>query len=180
MRLKIRCILLPGLALLCACHSNKNAESYQRGTFGYDLNFLQKKDSVIVLQSEDGLAKAIISAKYQGKVFTSTANGDTGNSFGWINYKAFSAKTDPHMNAYGGEDRLWLGPEGSKFALFFKPGTKMEFADWHTPAAFDHESWNISSKNDTQVSLNKTMHLVNYAGTTLDLKIERDVSLLNE
>jgi hypothetical protein len=55
----------------------------------------------------------------------------------------------------------------------------MEFANWHTPAAFDHESWNLSSKNDTQVSLNKAMHLVNYAGTTLDLEIQRDVSLLS-
>ena len=24
------------------------------------------------------------------------------------------------MNAYGGENRLWLGPEGGKYSLFFK------------------------------------------------------------
>jgi len=172
-------VILCGMAVLVACHTDKGKATHNKGTFGYDLDFLQKRDSVIVLQSGNGSAKAIVSAKYQGKVFTSTANGDTGKSFGWINYKAFDAKIDAHMNAYGGEDRLWLGPEGSKFALFFKPGAKMEFTDWHTPAAFDHESWNVSVKNDTQVSLDKTMHLQNYAGTTLDLKVERSISLLS-
>ncbi|MGZ3890207.1 MAG: DUF6786 family protein [Mucilaginibacter sp.] len=168
---------------MSACQSGKNSgqpQDFKKGTFGYDLNFLQKNDSVIVLQSDDGLAKAIVSPKYQGKVFTSTANGDTGNSFGWINYKAFSNKIDSHMNAYGGEDRLWLGPEGSKFALFFKPGTKMEFANWHTPAAFDHESWSLVSKDGKQVTLSKNMSLLNYAGTKLDLKVERNISLLDQ
>src|SRR5579872_2102621 len=167
------------IGLLCACHQGKNAGSLKKGTFAYDLDFLKKKDSVIVLQSSDGLAKAIISPKYQGKVFTSTADGDTGKSFGWINYKAFNGKLDPHMNAYGGEDRLWLGPEGSKFALFFKPGTKMEFANWHTPAAFDHEKWGLISKSDTQVTLTKDMSLQNYAGTNLKIKVDRNISLMS-
>ena len=179
MKIKLIPAVLCGMAVLGACHTDKGNKTPDKGTFGYDLDFLQKRDSVIVLKSGDGSAKAIVSAKYQGKVFTSTANGDTGKSFGWINYKTFDAKVDAHMNAYGGEDRLWLGPEGSKFALFFKPGAKMEFTDWHTPAAFDHESWNVSAKNDTQVSLDKTMHLQNYAGTMLDLKVERSISLLS-
>jgi len=183
MKLKLIIALLGSAAFLYACQSGKDSgqeENFKKGTFGYDLNFLQKNDSVIVLQSEDGLAKAIISPKYQGKVFTSTANGDTGNSFGWINYKAFSNKIDPHMNAYGGEDRLWLGPEGSKFALFFKPGTKMEFANWHTPAPFDHESWSLVNKDSKRVTLSKNMSLLNYAGTKLDLKVERSISLLGQ
>jgi hypothetical protein len=179
MKLKITTVLLAGSAMLCACHSNNKmgAAGYKEGTFGYDLNFLQKKDSVIVLKSEDGAAKVVISPKYQGKVFTSTAEGDTGKSFGWINYKAFDAKTDAHMNAFGGEDRLWLGPEGSKFALFFKPGTKMDFDNWHTPAAFDHESWTLVNKDDKEVTLSKDMDLQNYAGTDLKLKVERNIRL---
>ena len=176
-------IFILGLALLCSCRTKRNRnynqeENYAKGTFGYDLNFLKSKDSVVVLKSNDGISQVIVSAKYQGKVFTSTADGDEGKSFGWINYKAFDAATDPHMNVYGGEDRLWLGPEGGKFALFFKPGTKMEFANWHTPAAIDHESWTITSKNNKQVSLTKDMSLSNYAGTQLDLKVDRNISLL--
>ncbi|HJP62610.1 MAG TPA: DUF6786 family protein [Mucilaginibacter sp.] len=180
-QLKGKYLLLAVLAMAYSCKPGKqNSETadFKKGSFGYDLAFLQKKDSVIVLESSDGSAKAIISPKYQGKVFTSTADGDTGKSFGWINYKAFDAKLDPHMNAYGGEDRLWLGPEGSKFALFFKPGTKMEFANWHTPAAFDHETWKLVSKDDKQVSLTKEMSLQNYAGTELKLRVDRSISLL--
>ncbi|MGN6637490.1 MAG: DUF6786 family protein [Mucilaginibacter sp.] len=158
----------------------QQGSDHNEGTFGDDLNFLKKQDNVIVLQSSDGLAKAIVSPKYQGKVFTSTADGDSGKSFGWINYKAFSNKIDPHMNAYGGEDRLWLGPEGSKFALFFKPGTKMEFANWHTPAAFDHESWELTGRNDKQVTLTKDMSLQNYAGTELKIKVDRRITLLGK
>jgi hypothetical protein len=69
--------------------------------------------------------------KYQAKVFTSTP-GD-GSSFGWINYKAFDAEPDPHMNAYGGENRIWLGPEGGPFSLFFARGFEMSFANWKIP-----------------------------------------------
>ena len=179
--------LIPSLIvcalLLCACHSKKadsfnNAVAPQKGTFGYDLDFLRKKDNVVVLRDSSGDAAVVVSAKYQGKVFTSTAEGDTGKSFGWINYKAFDGPVDPHMNAYGGEDRLWLGPEGGKFALFFKKDAKMVFDNWVTPAPFDHESWKTVGVSGHQVSLTKNMSLVNYKGTRLDVRVDRKISIL--
>jgi len=183
MKNKLSYFVLASTLLACACQSNgkksaASAATFEKGSFGYDLQFLQKHDSIILLKSSDGLSQVAVSPKYQGKVFTSTADGDTGRSFGWINYKTFDAQIDEHMNAYGGEDRLWLGPEGGKYALFFKPGTKMEFANWHTPAAIDHESWNLDGKTDKQVSLSKDMNLVNYTGSTLKLKVNRDITLL--
>lgn len=153
--------------------------SAAKGTFAYDLDFLQTKDSVRVLTNDAGNAQIIVSAKYQGKVFTSTADGPQGKSFGWVNYKAF-AKTDAHMNGYGGEDRLWLGPEGNRFSLYFKPGTKMEFANWHTPAAFDTEKWTVKTADKKHVSFIKDMNLVNYLGTTLKLRVQRDVEVLED
>jgi hypothetical protein len=151
--------------------------AFQRGTFGYDLNFLKQHDTVVVLQSGD--AKVIVSPKYQAKVFTSTVAGDTGLSFGWINYKAFGGNSDPHMNAYGGENRIWLGPEGGKFALSFPPGTKMGFATWKTPAPFDSEPWTVKTSSDRSVQLTKDMQLTNYAGTVLTLTVDRTVSILD-
>jgi len=95
-------------------------ESYATGTFGYDLQFLNTKDSgLIVLRSADGASQIIISPKYQAKVFTSTADGFEGKSFGWVNYKAFDGPLNPHMNGYGGEDRLWLRPGGGEVFVFF-------------------------------------------------------------
>jgi hypothetical protein len=175
----------PAFVLVClcvlACSNNKKAahmDSYEKGTFGHDLDFLNKNDSVIVLTNQQGTAQIIVSPKYQGKVFTSTADGLKGKSFGWINYKAFKPELDPHMNGYGGEDRLWLGPEGGKFSLYFKPGTKMEFANWHTPAAIDSEPWLLKASDKTSVSMSKDMTLQNYAGTTLKINLKREIQIM--
>ncbi|MFC0517959.1 DUF6786 family protein [Mucilaginibacter angelicae] len=168
-------LLLAGLA---SC-TMRNPQLPMKGTFGSDLDFLKAKDSVIVLRDNSGLGQVIVSPKYQAKVFTSTAEGLNGKSFGWIKYETFDLKQpDPHMNAFGGEDRLWLGPEGGQFSLFFKPGTKMEFANWHTPAAVDNESWDLISSSDKKVSMSKSTHLQNYAGTDLSIKLERDVEIM--
>jgi hypothetical protein len=150
-----------------------------KGSFRYDLEFLKKHGSMVVLKTKDSSAQVIVSPKYQAKVFTSTADGLDGNSFGWIKYETFDLKQpDPHMNAFGGEDRLWLGPEGGPFSLFFKPGTKMEFDNWHTPAAVDNESWELTSSSDTKASMSKATQMQNYAGTLLNIKLERDVEIL--
>lgn len=151
------------------------------GEFRYDHLFLEKHDKGLILLITKDLNSAIlVSPKYQAKVFTSTADGITfGKSFGWIKYETFDLKQpDPHMNAFGGEDRLWLGPEGGRFSLFFKPGTKMDFDNWHTPAAVDNESWQLVSSSDTRVSMSKATRLQNYAGTQLDIKLDRDIEIL--
>jgi hypothetical protein len=150
----------------------------QSGGFKHDLDFLKKYDSgLVVLRSGD--AEVVVSPKYQGKVFTSSAAGDGGTSFGWVHYKAFDT-TDAHMNAYGGEDRLWLGPEGGRFSLFFRPGVKMEFANWKTPAAFDTEAWQVVSRSDSAVMLKKEMSLQNYVDSLLQLRIDRKVVILSK
>ena len=161
-------ILLAGVAALCSCRLSP---------FEKDLSFLRKYDDSIVVLSR-GNSRVIVSPKYQAKVFTSTP-GD-GSSFGWINYKAFDAEPDPHMNAYGGENRIWLGPEGGPFSLFFARGFEMSFANWKIPGAFDTESWELVSTSDTMASLKKDMKLPNYAGTELRLTISRKIRLLDK
>ena len=172
--------------VLASCHSNNEQKketmqqsvNYEKGSFGYDLNFLKSRDEQLaILKSDDSAAMVIISPKYQGKVFTSTANGLNARSFGWVNYKAFDT-TNAHMNGYGSEDRLWLGPEGGKYSLFFNPGAKMEFENWHTPAAIDNEAWTLVASGNNAVSLKKETSMQNYAGTNLKITIERSIDLL--
>jgi hypothetical protein len=158
---------------------NKNQDVYNEGSFGYDLNFLKQHDSVVILQAGNGNSKVIVSPKYQAKVFTSTAEGNDGYSFGWVNYKAFSLPADAHMNAYGGENRLWLGPEGGRFSLYFKPGTDMVFDNWKTPAPIDIEPWKITTKTNNAVSLQKGMTLTNYKGTKLQMLVDRTIKILD-
>ncbi|MAZ28047.1 MAG: hypothetical protein CL868_13355 [Cytophagaceae bacterium] len=154
-------------------------KNYEKGTFGYDLDFLQKKDTALVVLA-NGESQIIISPKYQAKVFTSTAQGKEGTSFGWINYSAFEGAQDGHMNAYGGENRFWLGPEGSKFSLFFKPKTEMTFENWKTPSAVDTEAWKVSQKANNKVSMEKAMSLVNYANSQLDILVKRNIHILKK
>lgn len=158
---------------------NTGSSTYQKGTFGYDLNFLKQHDSVIVLKTNDDNAQIIISPKYQAKVFTSTTNGNDGFSFGWVNYKAFTGPVDAHMNAFGGENRLWLGPEGGRFSLFFNPGDSMVFNYWKTPAAFDTEAWQVTAKTNNEVTMKKDMQLKNYHGTQLQLSVTRAINILS-
>jgi hypothetical protein len=172
------------LFLFIACHhpvadkqANEQAAAFKEGEYGYDLQFLKKQDSALIVL-RNGKSQVIVSPRYQAKVFTSTASGLTGKSFGWINYKAFG-KEDAHMNAYGGENRFWLGPEGGKFSLFFKPGTKMVFQNWKAPPSFDTESWHVKIKDSQSVSMYKEMDLLNYAGTHLKVAVVRTVSILN-
>jgi hypothetical protein len=163
------------LAILLSCVAA--VSSCRLSPFEKDLAFLRKYDDSVVVLSR-GNARVIVSPKYQAKVFTSTP-GD-GSSFGWINYKAFDAEADPHMNAYGGENRIWLGPEGGPFSLFFARGFEMSFANWKIPAPFDTESWELVSSSDTLASLKKNMKLSNYAGTELRLSIDRKIRLLDK
>jgi hypothetical protein len=159
---------------------SNSTDSLRQGSFVYDLHFLkQHDDSIVVLSSDSDRAQIIVSPKYQAKVFTSTADGNAGQSFGWVNYKAFSGTPDMHMNAYGGENRFWLGPEGGKFSLFFKPDSPMVFANWKTPAPFDTEPWKVVTENDQSVTMQKNMQLINYKGTELNLTVERSVTILS-
>jgi len=177
--MKVYQILLFSLAVVSlSCRNRQSPKTSLPGSFGYDSSFIVKHDSsAIVLANEN--ARVIVSPKYQAKVFTSSAAGDSGVSFGWIHYKAFDGPLDPHMNAYGGENRLWLGPEGGPFSLFFPPGAKMEFANWKTPAPFDSEPWKVKAHDSVSVTLEKNMSLKNYAETDMDVSINRKISVLS-
>jgi hypothetical protein len=163
--------------MMGACNDVEKSVQYEAGSFGYDVQFLKQHDSIVVLAN--GESQVIVSPKYQAKVFTSSADGMNGKSFGWINYKAFTAPVDAHMNAYGGENRIWLGPEGGRFSLFFPKDSNMVFDNWKTPAAIDTDAWEVKSKSDQSVTMNKDMQLTNYAGTVLFVAAERSVSILS-
>ena len=172
-----------GAIMITSCNnqpaSEEKKENFDKGSLGYDLQFLQQHDTLLI-QLKAGEATVLVSPKYQGKVFTSGASGKKGMSFGWINYKAFTAPPAPHMNAYGGENRLWLGPEGGKYSLFFNAGDSMVFDKWKTPAPIDTENWAIISADTKSVALQKKMQLKNYTGSILNLQIDRRVTILSE
>ena len=180
--------LLPVLlsVVIFSCGSGnkkeKSMKEYTKGTFGYDLNYLsQKDDGLIVLSGDDGKSQIIVSAKYQAKVFTSTADGLDGTSMGFVNYKFFDAgEVDEHMNGFGGENRFWLGPEGGKYSIYFNKGSEQIFDHWHTPKPIDIEAWDIISRNKKNISFKKEMEINNYLGNQLKLRVNRSIALIEE
>jgi hypothetical protein len=150
------------------------------GTFGTDADFLKKHVDLVVLQDEAGEAKVAVAPGWQGRVMTSTAGGDDGASYGWINHELIaSGKLQPHINAFGGEDRFWLGPEGGQFALFFAKGAPFDLQHWQTPAAIDTMPYQVVSKSAESVKVSAQFPVTNYSGTKFDVKIDRTVRLLD-
>lgn len=155
--------------------------------FQEDFEFLQRHTEIVLLESK-GAAVAIAPA-YQGRVMTSTVDRVNGPSFGWINRKVIAAglltaeerkgKLEEHIYIFGGEERFWLGPEGGQFALFFKPGSKFEFADWTTPSAIDTEPFELVSQTSTAAAFQHNCKLTNFSGTTFNMGIERTIRLLD-
>ena len=149
-------------------------------SFGDDTAFLKSHTELIVLSDKKGLAKVAVAPAWQGRVMTSTAGGDAGPSFGWINRELIaSGKLLPHMNAFGGEDRFWMGPEGGQFSIFFAPGTRFEFADWQVPAVFDTLPFKVAGQSRNQATFALGFGLTNYSGTRFEVAVKRTVRLLD-
>lgn len=156
--------------------------NYAKGTFGSDLNFLsQYHKDLVVLHDSDSNAQLIIAPAYQGRVMTSTANGNAGASFGWVNHELIaSGKQAQHIHAVGGEERFWLGPEGGQFSLYFKKGVAFTFDNWFVPKEIDTEPFALVSSSSTEARFEKEMHLENYSGNKFDLLVNRNITLLSK
>ncbi len=180
-------IILMGAVILVQCVSKKtenkeamNSTTIEKGTFGYDADFLSKYQKVITLRSGDGKSSLLICPAYQGRVMTSTADGDRGKSFGWINYDLIaSGKLQQHINPFGGEDRFWIGPEGGQFSVFFKPGSRFVLEDWYTPGDIDTASYDLVEYDSRHAVFTHNAHMQNYSGYPFDFKMDREIKLLS-
>ena len=167
--------------MICTgCQESSKEMASAATTFGEDLAFLSEHTGIVVLSDSTGRAKVAVGSVMQGRVLTSTAQGDDGLSFGWINRDLIaSGERQEHMNAFGGEDRFWLGPEGGQYSIYFAPGTSFTLNNWYVPAEIDWDPFNISRFSDLEVALSKDMQLTNYSGTTFNLRVERTVGIVN-
>jgi len=180
MRNSVGAIILLSI-LAAACAKPAKAPRSQAVLFKEDINFLTKHSQVVVLSDEDGNAQVAVNPDLQGRVMTSTAGGPDGPSFGWINRELLaSGVNNVHMNAFGGEDRFWLGPEGGQFSIFFKKGDPFDLDHWFTPPAVNEGSFDVVSRQEGAVRFKKVLRLVNYSDAVFDLAVERAVTLLGE
>jgi hypothetical protein len=147
--------------------------------YGFNRDFLRKHTTIIELRNAN--SAIAVSPSWQARVMTSTAEGDSGYSFGWINRNLIEiGKLVPHINPFGGEERLWLGPEGGQFSIFFSKGKSFIYDNWQTPAFLDTTPFQLISSTDSSALFGNDISTVNYSGTILKFRIEREVTLLSE
>ena len=148
------------------------------GNFGEDVAQLKTYVETIVLGGE-GQAQIAVVPAYQGRVMTSSFRGSLGDSHGWINFQHIARRRrDPQINMVGGEERLWLAPEGGQYSLFFDPDQPFEFSHWRTPSLIDTDEFEIESQTTRQIVFRRAAKLINYARFTFDLEIVRTINLL--
>jgi hypothetical protein len=165
------------IALTAGC--GKSAKAPQGILFKDDATFLKAHTKAIILNARDNLAQVAVNPDLQGRVMTSTAAGPDGLSFGWINRELIaSGANNLHMNAFGGEDRFWLGPEGGQFSIFFKKGDPFDLDHWFTPPSINEGAYGVVSRKADSIHFRKAMHLVNYSAAEFDLELNREVRIL--
>jgi len=131
------------------------------------------------LSDASGSGRVAVVPAWQGRVMTSSAGGDAGASFGWINRELVASRAiQPHINVFGGEDRFWLGPEGGQFSIFFAKGAKFELVDWQTPAPIDTLPFRLVSSTRGSARFASRFPLTNYSGARFDVAVEREVRVL--
>ena len=178
-RIKLRNTLLVGaVTVLASCGGQKEVKM---GSYAYDAQFLKENGiEYTELVSADGNSKVMIIPAWQGRVMTTSASGDEGDSYGWINYRFIrEGKISPQFNPVGGEGRFWLGPEGGPFSLYFKQGQEQVYDNWVVPTVLDTEAFTIKSQDKSSIHFAKATRLTNASGTVFDMNIDRTVSLMN-
>ena len=177
------------LALIAASDISSAEENKLPNTpsnFGEDVAFLKKHTEVVLLRQGD--AAVAVAPAFQGRVMTSSANGDSGTSYGWLNYKliqqgvlkgeAAAGKLESKIHVFGGEERFWIGPEGGQFGIFFASGAKFDFDHWKTPPPIDTEPFQVVSSDKTRALFSASFSVANQSGATFDLAVERTVRVL--
>lgn len=170
------------ISIVLSCQpkqKNESINTFQKGTFGYDAEFLAKHQETIILQS--GNAMVAICPGFQGRVMTSSSMSENGLSYGWINHALIeSGEILDKINPVGGEDRFWLGPEGGQFSLFFSSGAEFNLDHWQTPAEIDTETYEVDIKNDHSVVFSRRLEIENYSKVKLNIGVKRQISFIVE
>jgi hypothetical protein len=175
--------------LLASCNGNERTKNTNINDsimitdstkqYGFNRDFLKNHTSIIELKNAN--SAILLAPAWQARVMTSTAEGDTGLSFGWINQALIkSGKLAPHINAFGGEERLWLGPEGGQYSIFFSKGKSFVYENWQTPDYLDTRPFQLLSSTDSSALFGSDITTENYSGTPLKFRIEREVTLMSD
>jgi hypothetical protein len=143
-----------------------------------DIAFLREHADALVLRAAD-CGPVVVSPRLSGRVMTS-AFGDDQPGFGLVNREAILTGPVTHGFAnYGGEDRLWLAPEGGPYALFFPPGAQQVAEAWSVPPAIDGGPRTVASQEGAGVTFRDLVEFSNATGARGSVRVERGIEALD-
>jgi len=147
-------------------------------SFADDLAFLRQHRGTLLLVAPDGQGRLAVVPEFQGRAMTSATHA-MGRSLGFVKHALVATRAlQRGINPYGGEDRLWLGPEGGPFSVFFAPGVEQTIEHWQTPAPIDSEPWALVAHERSSARFEHRARLVNASGTVFDVRLERTLEVL--
>jgi len=158
----------------------KNSKTtYQKGTFGFDVERLQSIEAIAVLSDKN--AMIAVSGIYQGRIFTSSSKGMEGKSYGWVNWELVENQThSTNIAILGGESRFWLAPEWGKYSLCFEKGEEQTDVNLSRPTALNTEKFTLIKKTKNSLTYGGNMQLKNDHDFVFDIGIERTIFLLSK
>lgn len=164
----------------CGPGEEKTESPRVESMYDDDVTFLKKYSEVVELTDSAMKSRIAVMPGLQARVMTSTGGPPENLSYGWINRELFeSGDTSIHMNAFGGEERFWLGPEGGQFSIFFQKDNAFTFENWRTPRLIDLDAYELITKTSHAAKFSKNAALVNYSGTQFNIKITREIKVLD-
>ena len=148
-------------------------------SFVEDLEFLRRHTEVAVLEGPAG-ERVVVAPQWQGKTMTSAVGRENSSGFGWLNHAFISSRrVDIQANLHGGEDRFWIGPEGGQFAFYFDSGRPFDFSFWRCPALVDRQPFEVLEQTGKSIRLQAAGHVRNHRGVDFEMRLEREVQLLD-
>ncbi len=138
------------------------------------------KTSPAVLVGKHPGRRVVCAPALVGRVMSCTFDSAAGDALGWIGQDAISGKrSDPVFNNFGGEERIWFGPEGSQFGLHFT-SSELKPSDYRVQPAMSSQPYELvpSPADRSQAVMQARVQISNLAGTTFHLQVRRVVSIV--
>ncbi len=136
------------------------------------------KDLQVLKHGNSAIA---LSGTYQGRIFTSTATGLNGKSYGHVNWKLLDEGTHEQTLArLGGESRMWFGPEFGKYSIFFDKGVERDIENMKISPDLDTKTFALIEKDELSVTYGADLEIRNTFGYTFNVNTKRKLSLLTK
>ena len=152
-------------------------ETYDPGTFAYDLHRLKKVKGIEVFGN--GNSMVAVSGPYQARVFTSSATGLSGRSYGWFNSDLIENGTDrENMASLGGESRMWFSPDFGPYSVFHEPGAEQIADNIIPPQDLNNLTFTELGRTENSITYGGKMKIKNALDYNFEFDVERTIGLL--